>query len=510
MQIYTGTQIKDWDSYTIEHEPIRSVDLMERAAGVMADAIVARYGKERSVVVFAGPGNNGGDALAVARLLAGRGYGVEAFLFNVKGSLSEDCATNKERLQGVNNVKRFVEVTSDFSPPRLGDDVVVVDGLFGSGLKRPLDGGFASLVRFINSSAATTISIDIPSGLMTEDNTTNVRQNIVQADLTLTLGQRKLAMYMADNTDYLGEVVVLDIGLSRDYMEKFKSPYSLLEECDIRRMVRQRSKFAHKGMMGHVLLIAGSYGMCGAAILAGRSVLRSGAGKLTIHSPRCNNDILQVAIPEAVIDHDDDDIVVSKFVDANNYSAVAIGPGLGRHSATAAALLAQIRDTQVPLVLDADAINLLGIHRQWIDLLPHDTILTPHPAEFDRLTGGVSNGSFDRLSKAVETATRLHVYVVLKGHYTALCCPDGEVMINSTGNPGMATAGAGDVLTGIIVGLLARGYSQREACSLGVYVHGLAGDIAKDHLTEESIIASDLIACLPQAFKQLYLKTETI
>ncbi len=506
MQIYTGTQIKQWDTYTIEHEPIRSIDLMERAAGVISEAIVQRYGKERPVVVFAGPGNNGGDALAVARMLAGKGYSVEVYLFNINKSLSDDCAENMKRLHGSKNLKRFVEVIDNFTPPVLNDNSIVVDGLFGSGLNKPLSGGFAALVKVINSSPATVVSIDMPSGLMTEDNTQNNRQGIIHAHLTFTLGQKKLAMYLADNESFLGEVVVLDIGLSEEFTQRYKSAYYLLDENYIKGLLRGRNPFSHKGTMGHSLLIAGSYGMAGAAILASLAALRSGVGKLTIHTPICNNDILQVAIPEAVLHHDKNSTIFAEVEDTTDYDSVAIGPGLGQQEMTAIALRNQLPRIQCPIVLDADALNILASHRPWISQLPRNLILTPHPTEFDRLAGLQSNGSFDRLSKAVEMASELHSYIILKGHYSALCCPEGEVYFNSTGNAGMATAGMGDVLTGIICGLLGRGYAHKEACLVGMYLHGLAGDLAKEELGEESLIASDVINKLSFAFQRLYNK----
>ncbi len=508
MQIYTGAQIKNLDVYTIEHEPIRSIDLMERAATVITDAITRRWDKSRRVVVFAGPGNNGGDALAVARLMVMREYDVEVFLFNINKSLSDDCAVNKQRLQGCDGLKKFVEVSDSFAPPLLDRNTLIIDGLFGSGLNKPLAGGFASLVKFINASSSVVASIDMPSGLMTEDNTYNNRQHIIRATVTLTLGQKKLAMYLADNETYCGEIQVLDIGLSKEYQQRYKSTYCLVEEKDVKKIIKRRSVFSHKGMMGHALIIAGSYGMAGAAVLAARAALRSGTGKLTVHTPSCNNGILQVAVPEAVVSQDSDEKMYSQLIDTDSYNAVAIGCGLGQDETTAIALMSQIPRVQSPIVLDADALNILSSHRPWINQLPRSLILTPHPGELDRLSGAASNSCFERLAKAVDMAARLHSYVVLKGHYTALCCPDGDVCLNSTGNAGMATAGAGDVLTGVITGLLARGYPQAEACLVGIYVHGLAGDIAKEAVGEESLVAGDIIKCLPQAFKQLYSQEE--
>jgi len=503
MKIFTSAQIHELDNYTIEHEPIKSIDLMERAAKTLTEAIVERWAVSVPIVVFAGPGNNGGDALAVARMLTERGYQVKTFLFNISGRLSADCAENKRRLSEVKKAKNlFTEVTLEFDPPQLERGMLVVDGLFGSGLNKPLSGGFASLVKYINASHAEVVSIDMPSGLMTEDNTYNVRTNIVRADLTLTLGQKKLAMLFAENQQYIGELRVLDIRLSREGIKKIDSQYTMLEEDDVRQLLLPRDPFAHKGTMGNALVIAGSYGMAGAAILATEACLRSGVGKVTCHSPRKNVTIMQTAVPEAVLQIDREETTFSEAVDTEDFQAVGIGPGLGQTEQTAVAIISQIRRTQCPLVCDADAINVLSTHRAWMQQLPKDIIMTPHPKEFDRLEGH-SADSFERLSKARDLAQRLQAYVILKGHRTALCCPDGHIVFNTTGNAGMATGGSGDVLTGILTGLLARGYNRYEACVVGMYLHGLAGDIAARELGEESLIARDLIRYLPKAFLRL-------
>ena len=503
MKIFTSAQIHELDNYTIEHEPIKSIDLMERAAKTLTEAIVERWAVSVPIVVFAGPGNNGGDALAVARMLTERGYQVKTFLFNISGRLSADCAENKRRLSEVKKAKNlFTEVTLEFDPPQLERGILVVDGLFGSGLNKPLSGGFASLVKYINASHAEVVSIDMPSGLMTEDNTYNVRTNIVRADLTLTLGQKKLAMLFAENQQYIGELRVLDIRLSREGIKKIDSQYTMLEEDDVRQLLLPRDPFAHKGTMGNALVIAGSYGMAGAAILATEACLRSGVGKVTCHSPRKNVTIMQTAVPEAVLQIDREETTFSEAVDTEDFQAVGIGPGLGQTEQTAVAIISQIRRTQCPLVCDADAINVLSTHRAWMQQLPKDIIMTPHPKEFDRLEGH-SADSFERLSKARDLAQRLQAYVILKGHRTALCCPDGHIVFNTTGNAGMATGGSGDVLTGILTGLLARGYNRYEACVVGMYLHGLAGDIAARELGEESLIAHDLIRYLPKAFLRL-------
>ena len=502
MKIFTSTQIHELDRYTIENEPIPSLDLMERAAKALTQAITEMYSVTTPVVVFAGPGNNGGDALAVARLMADKNYQVSVYLFNINGNLSPDCAANKQRLQENKRIRQFVEVIEEFNPPALEANMLVIDGLFGSGLNKPLAGGFASLVKYINSSPAQVVAIDIPSGLMTEDNTYNVRANIVRADHTLTLQQVKLSFLFPENQQFVGNLRVLDIRLSKEGMRKLESQYTMVEENDVRQLMLPRSPYAHKGQMGNALLIAGSYGMAGAAILAARACMRAGVGKVTVNSPKRNLPLLQVAVPEAIVQNSLEETYFAEAVDTEDFNALGIGPGLGQSEQTAIAMIAQLRRTQCPIVVDADALNILANHRAWLQQLPQDIIMTPHPKELDRLEGH-SADSYERLTKASNLAERLKGYIVLKGHHTAICCPGGHILFNSTGNAGMATAGSGDVLTGIITGLLARGYKPQDACIVGVYLHGLAGDIAAHDLGEESLTASDIINCLPRAFKRL-------
>lgn len=503
MKILTNSQIRELDSYTMKHEPIASIDLMERAARAIAEAIKTLWTRERRIAVFAGPGNNGGDALAVARLLAAEGYKTEVYLFNIHNHLSEECARNRQRLIEKKQAAVFKEITLNFEPPQLGGDTLVIDGLFGVGLNKPLSGGFASLVKYINQSQATVVSIDMPSGLMSEDNSYNIRSNIIRADVTLTVGLPKLVMYMADMQQYIGRLEVLDIGYDKAYIDNVDSDYSTLTQEQVRGLLRRRSDFAHKGDMGSALIVAGSYGMAGAAVLCTRACLRAGAGKVTTHSARQNYAVLQTAVPEAMMQADKEEMYVSETIETSDFDAVAIGPGLGTGENTAVAVIGQIRRTGCPMVVDADALNIIGSHRAWMQQLPKDIILTPHPKEFDRLMGTASASDFERLSKARDMAEHLGAFVLLKGHYSALCSPDGKVVFNTTGNSGMATAGSGDVLTGIICGLLARGYQAQDAATLGMYLHGLAGDCAAERYGKESLTAGDIIEALPQAFKMI-------
>ena len=506
MKIFDSSQIRELDKYTIEHEPVKSIDLMERAAKELTRAIMERWNNDVPVVVMAGPGNNGGDALAVARMLTEQNYQVQTYLFNISGKLSAECAENRVRLISKKGHALLTEVTQEFDPPRLEAGMLVVDGLFGSGLNKPLAGGFASLVKYINASKAEVVSIDVPSGLMTEDNSYNVRANIIRATLTLTLQQTKLSFLFAEHQQFVGELKVLDIGLSQEGIDKMDAHYSLMELEDIAPLIKRRDPFAHKGTMGHALLVAGCYGMAGAAVLASKACMRSGAGKLTVHTPRRNIAILQTTVPEAIIHADREETIFSEAVPTEGLQAVAVGPGIGTGEQTAIAMVAQLRRAQCPAVADADALNILAAKRAWLQQLPKGIILTPHPKELERLEGQATD-SYERLMKARQLAERLQGYVVLKGHHTAICMPDGHIVFNTTGNAGMATAGSGDVLTGILLGLLARGYEQREACLVGVFLHGLAGDLAARDLGEESLMASDIIKYLPKAFMELGVRS---
>ena len=502
MKIFSSTQIHELDKYTIDHEPIKSIDLMERAASRIVAEIRHLCTAYNTIVVFAGPGNNGGDALAVARILASEGLKVKAWLFNTTGRLSADCKTNRDRLTGMKELDSFTMVIDEFDPPTLDASTLVIDGLFGVGLNKPLTGGYASLVKYINASPSKVVSIDMPSGLMSESNEYNVRSNIIRADVTVTIQQPKLSFLFAENQQFIGELKVVDINISKEGMAQVDAHVTILEEDDVRCRMRQRDDFAHKGTMGHALIIAGSRGMAGAAMLATKACLRSGVGKVTVHTPAANIIPLQIGVPEAILDIDPDNCFFTEAVSTDRFQAMGIGPGLGNNENSAITMIGQLRRAQCPIVIDADAINILATHKAWMQQLPAGCILTPHIGEFERLEGA-SSDRYDRLSKAIILADRQQAYIVLKGHYTAIVTPGGRIMFCPTGNSGMATAGSGDVLTGVITALLARGYAQADACLVGTYLHGLAGDIAAEKFGKESLMASDIIDALPEAFMRV-------
>ncbi len=499
MKFFSTSAIRALDAYTIEHEPIASIDLMERAARTLTDAILSRYAG-CAFAVFAGPGNNGGDGLAVARMLYNAGCRVCVWLVNPKGKLSPDCAVNLERLAecGI----QVTEINDRFSMPAIDHDTVILDALFGSGLNKPVNNGiFADLIRGINASGCRVVAVDMPSGLMGEDNALHDAA-VIEASHTLTLQFPKLSLLMPENAGYVGRMEILEIGLSGEGMEKITSCFNYTDEKDIKPLFKLRGIHSHKGDYGRALLVAGSKGMAGASVLAARAALRSGVGLLTLHVPACNNSIVQVAVPEAMTSIDGNECSFSDFIETSKYNAVAVGPGLGQSSKSEKALLHLIGNSRVPMVLDADALNILARNPGYLSRLPQGSIITPHPGEFVRLTG-VGGTRLESIERAARLAKENNICVVLKGAYTVVVAPDGNLHFNTTGNPGMATGGSGDVLTGIILALLAQGYSAVAAARLGVYVHGLAGDLAAAAKGEISLVAGDIVEYLPAAFKSV-------
>lgn len=502
MKIFTSRAIHELDSATCEAQQISSIDLMERAAELVADELNSRFLPCQRFVVMAGPGNNGGDALAVARMLIERGYKrVEVFLFNVTGKLSHDCDEERKKLITIDGVD-FTEVSREFNPPYLSDKDVVIDGLFGSGLNKPLMGGFVAVTRYINESGAYVVSIDLPSGLFGEWNSQVNRRDIIHASLTLAFQMPRLSFFFEENYTVLGEWKLLDIDLDETKIKELPADYMLVESRNIRPLLQKRLPFTGKRDYGSALLFAGSTGMMGAAVMCSRSTLRSGAGLVTVHGPKGGISILQTAVPEAMFEPDRNEHFITDMRIHHDHQAIAVGPGIGTNGQTIDALEALLKSGVSPLVLDADALNCISKRPSLLSLLPAKTIITPHIGEFDRLFGE-QRSSEDRLKTAIEMARQYGIIIVLKGHYTATVRPTGRVYINPTGNPGMATAGAGDVLTGIIAAFLAQGYKPEHAATIGVFVHGLAGDIAAEKIGEFGMTAGDIAAYAGRAIRMI-------
>ncbi|MDR0969326.1 MAG: NAD(P)H-hydrate dehydratase [Lentimicrobiaceae bacterium] len=501
MKILSSTQIREADRFTIENEPIASIDLMERAASKISEWIYKHANMQNNFVVLAGTGNNGGDGLALARMLHEQGNQVLVYMVRFGESLSEDCRTNYERLKNISEVQLYdVYDESQFPFFREGD--IVIDALLGSGLNKPIKGMLKSLIENLNDSGVITIAIDTPSGLYSDAPIDLEKDVVVKADYTLTFQFPKLAFLFPENDSFVGRWEVLSIGLHPQYIYEVRTPYNYTTSSIIKKRVKNRSKFSHKGNYGHALLIAGSEGKFGAAILAAQACLRSGVGLLSVHVSRRAETILQTVVPEAMLSFDCSESYFSSLPKLDAYNAIGVGPGLGTQKETEQALKLLIQETKTPLVLDADALNILSENKTWLAFLPSETILTPHLKEFERLFGKTAN-SFERLEKQREMSQRYNIIIVLKGAYTCISFPNGQCLFNSTGNPGMATGGSGDVLTGIILGLLAQHYTPKEAATLGVYLHGLAGDLYAESESMESLIASDIISNLGKVFQRI-------
>lgn len=508
LPILSAEQVRAADAHTIANEPVASIDLMERAAARCTEHLlrhVARWRRDPRVptpfIVVAGMGNNGGDGLVIARLLHQRGQPVRVVRVNHRDRSSEDHATNLERCMraGV----PVLDVGAGELFPVIDEREVVVDALFGTGAAVPLNGVAAEAVRWINAAGRPVVAVDLPSGLAADGEAATIGAVIVQADVTLTFEVPKPTLLLADNTPFVGHWEVVPIGLDRAFIASQQATGHVLERADAQALLPARPWTGHKGTFGHALLIAGGEGHLGAAVLAARGALCSGCGLVTVQVPGHGLPVLQGAVPEAMAIADRDNARISELPRLDAYRAVGIGPGLGTHADTAVVIKRIIQEATMPLVLDADALNILAANPTWRAFLPPGTVLTPHPKEFDRLHGTATTSAKERLERAVGMARKDSCVIVLKGAPTAICTPDGRVLFNSTGNPGMAKGGSGDVLTGLLTGLLAQGLSPVDASVLGVYLHGLAGDIAAAEVGMDGMTSGDLAAFLPAAWRNL-------
>ena len=502
MKIFETGQIKAIDAYTIINEPIASIDLMERAARACASWIIKNLTSETPILVFTGPGNNGGDGWAIARVLADQGFGkIRLYHLQFSHIIAADAEINRKRLIIQGKVPIFdIRSASDF--PAFDKQGVIIDALFGSGLSRPLEGLSASLVKYINTSGCSVLSIDIPSGLLGEDNTGNPEQGIIKATVTLTFQFPKRSFLYADNELYTGRWHVIPIGLHNGIIAEKQTSFYYTTFEDVFGKLKKRRLFSHKGTYGHALLIAGSYGMMGAAILAARACIRSGTGLITTHIPLAGYPIIQASVPESIFSVDSAEMHFANCPPVEKYSAIGAGPGIGVNAETASALESLIRSCRIPMVLDADALNILAGHPDLFGILPENTIITPHPGEFDRLAGE-SDNAYERNQQQIKLAKKHKLIIILKGAYSSVALPNGSCFFNSTGNPGMATAGCGDVLTGMVLSLLAQGYPPDEAAIFGTFIHGLAGDLAASETGQQAMIASDVINNIGKAFSKL-------
>lgn len=503
LKLFTSAQIREWDKFTIEHDGISSADLMERAATACTESLLQLYPLQKEFAVVAGSGNNGGDGLAIARLLAGKNKNVNVYIIRSDNKAGSDFVINEERLRALNNSVNIFDLQNADQIPEFKDSDCLIDAIFGTGLNKEIGGIAAVCIQKINQSGAQVIAIDIPSGMFADRVSTD-SPVIVRANHTLSFQVPKLAFMFPESEAFTGQWHLLDIGLSDAWYRNNPTDKYLLDSAYISSLLMPRKKFAHKGQFGHALLFAGSYGKMGAAVLAARSALRSGLGLLSVHVPRCGVEVLQSSVPEAMIQADEHEFVFSSPGEVSDFNAIGVGPGIGCGEETDYGMEELLRLSEgKAMVLDADAINLLASDSELLTLLTPKSILTPHVGEFDRLCGKSSNGS-ERNEKQLEFSKKHQVYTLLKGAHSCVCTPEGISYFNNSGNPGMAKGGSGDVLTGLITGLLAQmPQSPLEAALIAVYVHGLAGDIAASEYGETGMKAGDIADSLPEAFKRI-------
>lgn len=496
MKIFSANLTKEADNYTIKNEPIKSIDLMERAATKCTKKIFEIYSGINEVSIFAGPGNNGGDGLAIARLLSDKNINVYVYILQFTDNFSEDFKINLSRLQDNKAINIFY-LKGDDDFPTINKKSIIIDAIFGSGLSRELSGLPKNIIEKMNMLQNDIISIDIPSGLFGEENI-NKDKLAVEAKHTITFQYPFLSFMFPENEKYVGKFHVVDIGISKDFINKTQTKFYYIQKEDVQ--LKKRTKFSHKGTYGNAILFAGSYGMAGASVLANRAAHRVGVGLLTAAIPKCNRNILQISSPETILQIDKSNKYLSKLPNLEKYNSLAIGPGIGFQTKTVDLLKNIIKTFHKPIIFDADAITILSKNKDFLKHIPKNSIFTPHPKEFERLVGKWNN-DFERLELQINFAKKYNVIVILKGANTSVAIPNGDVYFNSTGNPGMATAGSGDVLTGVLLSLLAQNYKPKEVAIFGTFLHGLAGDLAKAKYGEHALIASDIIEYLPEAIK---------
>ncbi len=494
--VLSATQTREADAYSIQNEPIPSVDLMERASHAFANKFTELAGRGHRLYVFCGTGNNGGDGLAVSRLLIKQGFDVRVFVVGTPEKGSPDFKINLERLEALTSVSQ-VHSANHF--PRLDKHDIVIDALFGSGLSRPLEGLFANLVNHINESKSNIYSIDIASGLFADQPPQG--KAIIEPLHTISFQCPKAAFFHPSSKSYTGQWHVVDIGLDQGFIKSLEVDQYYSEAEDFYSVVPRRSKFDHKGDAGRVKIVSGSKGKMGAAVLCARAALRTGAGLVFVQTPACGRDVLQASVPEAMVLEDKGMEVITE-IEVGDYDAIALGPGLDTKEDTRKAVRTFLEKGSSPVIIDADGLNILSLDKDLLKRVPPQSILTPHPGEFKRLVGEWSN-DFEKIELLRKFATDHQFNVLLKGAYSVVCSSSGDCHYNCSGNPGMATGGSGDVLTGVIAALLGQLKKPFEALHLGVFLHGLAGDLAAENIGTTGMIASDIIDKLPSAVKKI-------
>ncbi|APG59627.1 bifunctional ADP-dependent NAD(P)H-hydrate dehydratase/NAD(P)H-hydrate epimerase [Christiangramia salexigens] len=500
MRILTAEQLSEADKISIKKQQISSEELMEKAASLVFKEIHNRLQTAQiPIKIFCGIGNNGGDGLVVARLLMEQAYSVEVFIVNYSDKRSEDFLSNFQKLKNLDRV-RPVLINSETDFPEIKSGDFIIDAIFGIGLNRPAEGWVAKLIDRLNESGAFKLSIDMPSGLFS-DKPTDPDSSIIHADFTLSFQTPKMSFFLPESMDYVGDFQILDIGLDKEYLAKLKPQAVLVSKGIAQSLYKPRRKNSHKGDYGHLLISGGSYGKMGSVNLTATAALRTGCGLCTLYIPRCGYEILQTNLPEAMVLTGDDQDFLSGYPEDFEPDGLCFGMGAGTSDKAKTALEDMLKRTKKPVLVDADGLNILSENKELLKLLPENSVLTPHPGELKRLIGQWTD-DFEKLEKVKKFSQKYKIIVLVKGAYTFIVNRE-EVYINNSGNPGMATAGSGDVLSGVIASLMVQGYSPLSAAVLGVYQHGVSGDIAASEKGYEAIMASDIAANMGIAFLRL-------
>jgi len=501
MKIFDVKQLAEADKVTIEKQNISSLELMERAAGLVYEDIHSKLqGAQIPIKIFCGIGNNGGDGLVVGRLLLEQGYQVTIYVVNYSDNRSENFLDNYDKIKDVTNTwPTLLKGEKDF--PEISDNDFVIDAIFGIGLNRPLENWVGKLVELINSASAFVLSIDMPSGLFS-DKIPGKDDKVIKANVTISFQAPKFVFFLPQTSDYVGDLQVLDIGLDREYLMKTPTNIQLINKEEAKAMYLPRKNNTHKGNYGHSLIIGGSYGKIGSIVLASTSALRSGAGLVSVFVPKCGYQIMQTSIPEAMVVTDKDELELTNINFDLKPDVICFGMGAGTSVTTAKTFGELLKSTKSPMVIDADGLNILSKNKEFLNSLPENSVLTPHPKELERLLGKWKD-DFDKLKKAKKFTEDYKVILVIKGAHTMTISGD-NIYVNNTGNPGMATAGSGDVLSGVITGLISQNYDPLTAAVFGVYLHGKTGDIISEKKSYQGMISGDIANNIGEAYLDLF------
>ncbi len=504
MKIFSSKQIYEADKATIKKNNISSDQLMEGVAVQLFNWLHLRIqGAPVKIHLFCGIGNNGGDGIALARHLQEHGYNIGVYVVNYSKKRSDDFLVNLDRLKDRKIWPEFLDDSSVL--PEIGRDDIIVDAIFGIGLNRAPDSWVVNLFEHIEKSKAFVLSVDIPSGLFT-DRVPEDEKAVVKANHTLSFQVPKLVFFLPETGIFTEQWEVLDIGLDPEFLVNTETEYELIGKNEMLPVYIPREKFSHKGTHGHGLIVGGSYGKIGAVHLASKACLYAGSGLVTAFVPKCGYIPLQTNFPEAMVLTDNDENHISKIEFDIDPAVVGIGVGLDKDASTVKALDEFLGDNKKPLVIDADALNILSENKALLGKIPAQTVLTPHPKELERLIGSWKD-DFDKLKKAKEFSKKYDCVLVIKGSHT-ITIYDDKGYVNTTGNPGMGTGGTGDVLTGVITGLIAQGYNPLNAAVFGVYLHGRAGDIAVEKTGYQALTASHVVDAIGLAFIDLFAQPE--